>query len=316
MTPHSSEASPLTKLADYAEHHLKLDPDFAWQILDSLPVALLILDRNLRVETANLRFHQYFSVTPENAKKQLLREFGKGIWNDRTLLDLLNRFVHEDIAIVNFELDVKTPALGRRTFVLDAKKIQASRNRETFFLVSFEDVTDRKKLEEEMRHLALTDSLTGLSNRRSFDEALDDAAKSDRRFKQGTALLLLDLDGFKAINDTYGHPVGDALLMRVAMLLSKGLRETDKVARFGGDEFAIILKGIKDIHAAKNMAQHYAETLCQPLMINNHEVSVSCSIGVAHLSVGMENAVDLLRHADRALYRAKKKGGNTYSTYR
>ena len=163
--------------------------------------------------------------------------------------------------------------------------------------------------------MALTDPLTGLANRNRFGSKLEEAIKMGRRFKLGIALLLLDLDHFKQINDTYGHPMGDALLQAVAAVLACEVREVDTVSRLGGDEFAVILEGVNEIEDAERLAQRYLEILRQPFDIMDHSFTIGTSLGIVHFPTDADSAVDMVRRADLALYQAKEEGRNTYRTF-
>jgi diguanylate cyclase (GGDEF)-like protein len=126
------------------------------------------------------------------------------------------------------------------------------------------------------------------------------------------ALLMLDLDNFKPVNDTHGHPAGDALLRDVGMRLKSLCRETDTVARIGGDEFAFVLVSLKNEEDIIGIAQKIVETLAQPVTIMGHEVKIDGSVGAALVPDGSDDIEDLIRKADEALYEAKRAGRNTF----
>lgn len=156
---------------------------------------------------------------------------------------------------------------------------------------------------------ARTDALTGLKNRRSFDEELH--RQFAQRQRQGTvfSLLLIDLDHFKQVNDTHGHPAGDSVLQTVAQLLTKTLREMDLVYRYGGDEFAVICPGsrLREAATAAERIRQAVETT--PVQLNDEALSLKLSVGVAEVG-GLEIADGLLQRADEALYAAKHAGRN------
>ncbi|RUV22513.1 EAL domain-containing protein [Mesorhizobium sp. M7A.F.Ca.MR.245.00.0.0] len=179
------------------------------------------------------------------------------------------------------------------------------------WVVTFDDVTERRRTEERMTHLAHHDTLTGLPNRSMFRERLDLALEATA--VTPLAIFSLDLDRFKAVNDTWGHPAGDWLLKSVAERLQRCLHnETDVVARFGGDEFVIIQFNFKGIANAEKLAKRIVETIGKPFRDKNREMHVGISLGIAVFPDDGGDADTLLRNADTALYRAKSEGRNQY----
>ena len=178
-----------------------------------------------------------------------------------------------------------------------------------------QDVTALRRSEDEIKKLAYYDHLTGLPNRHLFFDRLDQEIAQSQRESHQFALLVIDLDGFKAINDNLGHQTGDALLKEVASRLSKEIREVDTLSRVGGDEFIIILHGLKQQNDAKAVADKLIRACAQTCHINTHDVSIGCSIGV---SVYPDNGADgdtLIKHADEAMYQAKRAGKNQHTFY-
>ena len=173
------------------------------------------------------------------------------------------------------------------------------------FVSQVEDITERKRLEAELTRLATHDDLTGLHNRRHFERELARELKLTRRHGGTAAVLLLDLDDFKAINDTHGHAGGDALLRHVAEVLRGRLRETDVIARFGGDEFAILLRHTP-VESAERVAVLLREELDRrPAFIGGATITVRASVGVAAVDAALE-AGETLHHADQEMYRDKR----------
>ena len=174
------------------------------------------------------------------------------------------------------------------------------------------DITVRKRTEEEMRRMARHDVLTGLVNRGVFVERLQQVIALERRDGKSFAVLYLDLDHFKDINDTSGHPVGDQLLQLVARRLQTTIREADTVSRFGGDEFAVIATGIGDPMDAAVLADKILKAINEPFFIEGNEIRTGASIGIAAYGLDSPDAETLLANADVALYRAKSEGRGTY----
>lgn len=168
------------------------------------------------------------------------------------------------------------------------------------------DITRLKLTEEKARRLAMTDHLTGLSNRAHFSECLEDSIRVASREGRRFALLALDLDKFKTVNDDHGHPVGDALLQSVAASIRKCVRESDVVTRIGGDEFAVIIGDYADEKDVLKCADRIHEEISKPIMAMGKTLAVGISIGVAHFPKDAGSAEDLIRKADQAMYEAKK----------
>jgi diguanylate cyclase (GGDEF)-like protein/PAS domain S-box-containing protein len=176
-------------------------------------------------------------------------------------------------------------------------------------VANFHDVTERKQFEEKLAFDAYHDHLTRLANRTAFNEALSRALARSRRHGRANAVLFLDLDRFKLINDSLGHEVGDNLLVEVADRLRTCLRPEDVVSRFGGDEFAVLLEDISTTDDATQVADRVIALVRQPFSIANREVFLTTSIGIAIGSEGAGEPGELLREADQAMYRAKAAGG-------
>jgi diguanylate cyclase (GGDEF)-like protein len=176
----------------------------------------------------------------------------------------------------------------------------------------FRDITLRARAEAEIRHTAYHDALTGLANRRVFTEELQKAIGLAARGEKTFAVLYIDLDHFKDVNDTLGHPIGDQLLIAVAGRMRASIRQTDTVARFGGDEFAVIEVGIPKPADAAILANALIKTISAPYLIEGNEIRIGASLGIAIYGPDSLDAETLLSHADVALYRAKAEGRGTY----
>lgn len=178
------------------------------------------------------------------------------------------------------------------------------------------DITKRKAAEEQLVYETLHDSLTGLDNRTHFMQRLELALKKRRRHGHlRFAVLFIDLDGFKSINDTLGHAVGDELLIHVAGILQGCVRETDSVARLGGDEFTILLEDLQTLKQVIDVVERIQGQLKSSIQIESNEVYTSASIGIVLSSSEQENIADILRNADIAMYQAKAKGKDCYEVF-
>ncbi len=181
-------------------------------------------------------------------------------------------------------------------------------------VVTSRDIGDRTALENQLRHQALHDPLTGLGNRTLLQDRLDHALDRGRRSGSTVALLLLDLDGFKQVNDSFGHIMGDRLLVEVARRLSDSVRLGDTVARMGGDEFAVLLENAED-DLPTIVAQRILYRLRAPTTLDGKSLMTAASLGLVVGSALVSTGADLLRNADLAMYRAKAKGKNVYEVY-
>lgn len=172
------------------------------------------------------------------------------------------------------------------------------------------DIDARKSQEEQVRHQAWHDALTGLANRVLFGDRLEQALLLARRAQTQLAVIYFDLDKFKPVNDTYGHDVGDHLLVEVARRVQGGLRQSDTLARLGGDEFAALLPDCRSTEDAMTVAQNILELLNQPFVVDGHALDISGSIGVSLYPDRGADAASLVHNADLAMYRSKQEGRN------
>lgn len=181
----------------------------------------------------------------------------------------------------------------------------------------FQDISQRKKTEAELTRNAFYDSITGLPNRVLFIDRLKQAFEHSKRRKNHCfGVLFLDLDGFKGINDKYGHGMGDKFLVDMSERLKSSLRGGDTVARYGGDEFAILLEDIKDVADAINVAKRIQEKLETPFDINERKILITASIGIALNKANHQEAMNVLDDADAAMYQAKEEGKSRYKVFR
>ncbi len=206
-------------------------------------------------------------------------------------------------------------ALKQSNELLESQVIQRTAELKSVNEKLHHDLEERKRVEQSIRHMAHHDALTGLPNRALFRDRLTHAMAQADRYHQKLAVMFLDLDRFKAINDTLGHNVGDQLLKIAAERLRSCVRDCDTVARLGGDEFTVIVEDIIEERDASAVAQKILDTLSQPFNLYGHEVFISVSVGVTLYPSDDENADNLLRNADSAMYRAKEFGRNNFQFY-
>ena len=256
----------------------------------------------------------------------LAQNFKHKLMNQRTFTTHLDRDVAQDLT--GFEVSetaILCPILVNKQmkgtliveFQLSHQKAMESKE---LFLASLSELcsnsiyaNERKKLQEQLNHMAHHDSLTGLPNRSFFNLLLDKTIARSGREKTKFALLFIDLDKFKPVNDQYGHAIGDQLLIKVAERLSDRLRESDTLARLGGDEFLILLDGMDNQFDSKFVAKELLDVLQRPFEINEHIIRISCSIGISVYPDHGINLDQLIIAADHAMYQVKNSGRGALS---
>lgn len=198
---------------------------------------------------------------------------------------------------------------------LSISSVKDSKNRIVNYIGVFSDISKIKKTEDELRFLAHHDSLTQLPNRVLLNERLEHSLERAQRKDENLAVLYLDLDRFKEVNDGFGHPYGDKLLQEVAVTLSKMLRDEDTIARVSGDEFVIVLEDIRSPNDIAIIAQKILTELSSPMVLHEHEITITVSIGITVSPSDGNDVVTLLKNADTALHRAKELGRNSFEFF-
>jgi diguanylate cyclase (GGDEF)-like protein len=193
--------------------------------------------------------------------------------------------------------------------------VRDSAGKPLYFIRVVEDITERKKTQEQVAHLAQYDALTGLPNRNLFRDRLALAIAKAKRYDQRVALLFLDLDRFKEVNDTLGHTAGDEVLQLAAGLLRESLRDADTIARLGGDEFTVILEDPVQMEYVITVAEKIKRAFAEPFVIHGREFAITASIGITLYPHDAADVEGLLKTADVAMYQAKKAGRNAYAFY-
>jgi diguanylate cyclase (GGDEF)-like protein/PAS domain S-box-containing protein len=177
------------------------------------------------------------------------------------------------------------------------------------------DITEHKQAEEKIRQMAYHDYLTGLPNRKLFSDRMHIALALAQRNQKGVTVILLDLDNFKDVNDSLGHDVGDLLLKAAAERLSAALRKSDTVARYGGDEFALILPDLKEVESVIRVARKIVDRFREPFLLGTHQLIATTSVGIAVYPYDGTDEATLLKNADIAMYQAKQTGRNRYKIF-
>jgi len=177
------------------------------------------------------------------------------------------------------------------------------------------DITERRRTEEKIQYLATHDILTGLPNRAMFSQLLNYAIQAARRYQRQLAVLFIDLDRFKIINDTLGHEAGDQLLKVIATRLKQSLRAVDVVGRLGGDEFVILIDEVNDSNHVATVAHKILTSVIKPITLMGQECRITASIGISMFPKDAEDEQSLMKNADIAMYLAKEEGKNNYQFF-
>lgn len=279
-------------------------------ITDNLPVMISYIDAQHRLQFLNRTFEEWTGVAIRDALGKHLRDA-----LGATLYDQRRAALEQALRGQRVEFEVVSEALGIRrvlqtAYIPDRRSVDLTVG--VYTLTS--DVTALRTAEQRMAELALTDTLTGLANRRSFEQRLPDALARALRARTATALMFLDVDHFKRINDTFGHAAGDAVLVGFGQRLAACIRQTDLVARLAGDEFVVVLEGLHDVAECHVIANKVNEAARAPAPFGGETLSVTTSIGLAYLAANLRcSAEALLADADEALYRTKQRGRDGYT---
>ncbi|MEG3897573.1 MULTISPECIES: CHASE2 domain-containing protein [unclassified Microcoleus] len=300
----------------HLQEELKRSKEFLQSLIDTIPDPIFVKDRNHRCVVLNQAYCRFIGYPLE-------------ILTCRTDYDLFPQdeadiFWQQDELVLQTHQpreneEYFTDAHGITHLIATKRSLHKDAAGNLFLVGAIRDITDRKRREDaleqknaELSHQAYHDALTSLPNRKMFYECLHSSLETASSNQELVALLFLDLDGFKSINDTLGHNVGDLLLKAVASRLKKCLRGSDTISRLGGDEFTVILPAIPGREEAAKVAQKICDAIMQPFILEEHTVSVTTSIGITLYPTDGQEPEILVKNADAAMYRAKERGKNQY----
>jgi len=328
-------------------HHDKREPNYADLHLmeKTANVTAIALDRN-RADQAIKGNEKLLSDILENVSAYIYMKDvqGRYLYANRLLRELFNapkeeiigyddnKFYDADTAakmqqsdqqvlqqgkiIHDEEESIPNPLTGQTSVYLTTKIPLRHEDGRIYALCGIStDITEKKDFEEHLRHMAQYDALTNLPNRALFSDRLQQAFSTSRRSKEHFGIMFIDLDKFKPINDTYGHAAGDVLLKEAALRMQNCLRQSDTVARIGGDEFVVLLATLKNDRDAQEVAEKIRQALNLPFQISGNTLCISSSIGVAIYPVHGDNEKELVKNADLAMYYAKENGRNNVTIY-
>ncbi|MFC7048404.1 sensor domain-containing diguanylate cyclase [Emcibacter nanhaiensis] len=317
----AAEKSALQKIAEeniglaeenfLAREEAEAHSSLLMAVMENMPQAVCLVSADGEMLNWNSKMAPLFGLAPEAISADMT--FAQLSWSlsdarlsvpDHALVgkynlsdDLPETAVPDEVTHYEREMEDGRTLEVFRTVLLDGS-----------FVATYTDITERKKAEHVIRRMAHFDGVTGLSNRAHFTEKLEGRLHQSRRNDGPFAVVMLDLDKFKHVNDTHGHPMGDALLERVAEIFAVSVRDDDLVARFGGDEFAIMFDEINEIEEVLAPLNRILKKISQPLEIDGVELEVGTSMGVAMFPDHGTTADGLIKTADEALYLAKKNG--------
>jgi diguanylate cyclase (GGDEF)-like protein len=293
---------------------------FAAAVLDALSSQICVVDKDGVIVAVNRAWRNFAceNAPTSNGTGSGARYLdvcrsasGPGSEGARTFADGLRSVLDGKSEFFQMEYPCHSPTQNR-WFLARVTPLEIARGGA---VISHASITDRKELELELEKLATTDALTTLPNRRYFMEAANLEVERAGRFGAAAALVMIDLDHFKAVNDTYGHAVGDEALRGVALACKKNLRKIDILARIGGEEFAVLLPGTNDAGAsevAEKLRRAVSET---PIESGPIQFNMTASFGVSEILVGDRTVDDGLGRADLALYAAKRAGRNRVMSF-
>lgn len=282
-------------------------------ILDTLNEGVVSVDEDGAIVRLNPAAEALFGVAAVSAKGQSVSAFVDGGEDGDFDLSVAT-LAREDLR--NVPARVKNAGEENGISVLlSSCRIDSEADASTQFALVLQNIQDRKLADEQIRNLEIYDPLTGLANRQEFMRRLEDAVALSRRSGNLVALLFLDLDRFKQINDTYGHPIGDGLLNEVASLLGDVTREIDTVAHLGGDEFAIVMPEVRGLLEPQKLAERIIESIAEPITVGGTLLKTGTSIGISFYPNDANEIDELIRLADIALYDAKRDGRGTFKAH-
>ncbi|MDR2862027.1 MAG: sensor domain-containing diguanylate cyclase [Syntrophobacterales bacterium] len=282
------------------------------QILEAMEVFSCDIDPRGIIHAFDLRFCKRLNLS----KQDLLGLSFRILWDDSSLHNFTS-FLDAIFKTHPSKRYIDTICLRKGDVVLDAEIFaipQTLKNGISGYRLLIQDISHRKKTEDLIRKLAFEDILTGLPNRRLFMDRLSLQLNHAKRSKGIFAVVMMDLDYFKEINDTKGHAIGDQLLHSVARRLVKTIRDGDTVARIGGDEFIFLFPALRNMRNGARIGDKIVTAFKEPFLLEKHEISISASIGIAIYPDHGDN-ISLLRNSDCAMYAAKKNGRNRYEIY-
>ena len=282
--------------------------------LAAIGMALVAVDgRFLQVNSSLCKIFGYSAEVLLISNLQMLTHDDD---HDKVLGHHLRQLLTDELPSFQIELKCYHKIVGKMVWaLLSASLVRNAAEEPQYSIIQIQDITDRKHAEQQLVYIGNHDPLTGLLNRVQFHDRFTQALSSVQRHETKLALMFLDLDRFKLINDTLGHRIGDLLLQAVSERLKSSIRINDTLARLGGDEFVVLLSDINLIDDVARIAQKTIELLTQPFTLEGNDIVITASVGISVYPDDGENSQILLTNADTAMYLAKERGKNNYQFY-
>ena len=303
----------LIEFSDISEEEkLKSRLSFLQSMMDSIPNPIFYKTPDGKYIGCNKMFEKYVGISKEELAGKTVRDITSHDWKfqcARTDMQILGTG-----KLKPYETVITMPDGGSRNVIFSKALLKNSDGKPEAIVGTIQDITERKKAEDKIQKLAYYDTLTGLPNRQLLLDRIRIMVEHSKRNEETFAVLFIDVDRFKTINDTLGHTAGDQLLMNIANILKANVRSCDTVARLGGDEFVIVLTNV-DEKTVSHIAGKLMNMLSRPQFVNGHELFSSLSIGISMFPSDAEDGETLLKNADMAMYQAKEQGRNNFQFF-
>jgi len=297
------------------ESELQQEKEYAQNLVETAQCIILVLDNDKHI----VHFNSYLLTLTGYTKEEIEGKNWFALFIPERYRQEIDTIYSELFSNPRNTLNHENPILTKsgelRSIAWNNKVLKDQKGEIIGILSVGLDITEKRKADEFIRQMAYHDSLTGLPNRKLFQERLTQEIARAKRKNEIVALMFLDLDGFKIINDTYGHEIGDQVLCEVAQRLEIVKRESDTASRIGGDEFTILVSGMNTTEDILKIAQRVLDAIREPITIDGHTLSISASLGISFHPVNGTDPETLIKRADEAMYAAKSSGKNTYRAY-
>lgn len=296
-------------------NNLEESRKFLSDLFEAAPDAMLIINGDGLITEANQQACNLFDYSRKNLVGTSVELLMPQRFRKHHVKNREDSFNVTEARMLNNDLELYALGKDNKEIPVEISLSYTMRNNEKNAIVTLRDITEKKRVEENIKYLAQYDQLTNIPNRALFNDRLKHAIEKAQRKKNKIGLMFVDLDGFKKVNDSFGHQAGDELLQIIAERLSNIVRTEDTVARLGGDEFIIIIEELKHSDYAAIVAKKVLQSVGDVIYLSGQEVTVSASIGISIFPDNGIDATSLIKNADISMYQAKKQGKNCYKFF-